>query len=273
MQVMKLLPHPRPYWYVDAKWICGILLVFTLSATLIMLSLANLTDKDRAPTVGALVIGMGFIRGNTVDTQEAQEALAEAGGVIRPIPNIPSIEITEADLALTPSQISIKVFKPITESIYNDGIEATADKFAATAEQKEKFIKDASLFNILTKDTHQTLNKFFRIFAAISALLALGVIYFSARWGRLSNLGALLLLVSLPGTLIALLLKSPPKDGSGGFGSLSPELTEQIGQAVSAAYTKVTLLGLLLLAAALIGRIFSAFRKHPKPAKPAPKRV
>lgn len=270
---MKFFPNPRPYWHVDAKWICGILLVFTLSATLILLSLANLTEKDRAPTVGALIIGMGFIRGNTVDTEEAREALAEAGGVIHPIPNIPSIEITEADLALSPSEISIKVFKPITESIYNEGIEATAEKFAATAEQKAKFINDAALFNIFTKDTHQTLNKFFRIFAVISLLLAAGVIYFSARWGRLSNLGSLILLVSLPGTLIALLLKSPPKDGGGGFGSLSPELTEQIGQAVSAAYTKVTLLGLLLLAVALIGRIYSAFRKHPTPAKPFPKRT
>ncbi|HLG91187.1 MAG TPA: hypothetical protein VI336_03470 [Candidatus Saccharimonadales bacterium] len=270
---MRLFPNPRPYWHVDAKWICGILLVFTLSATLILLSLVKLTEQERAPTVGALIIGMGFIRGNTVDTEEAREALAEAGGVIQPIPNVPSIKITEADLALTPSQISIKVFKPITESIYNNGIEATADKFGATAEQKAKFIKDAALFNIFTKDTHQTLKKFFNIFAVLSLLLAAGVVYFSTRWGRLSNLGSLILLVSLPGTLIALLLKSPPKDGNGGFGSLSPELTEQIGQAVSAAYTKVTLLGLLLLAAALLGRIYSAFRKHPKPAKPIPKRV
>ncbi|MEX0881715.1 MAG: hypothetical protein WEC17_00605 [Candidatus Saccharimonadales bacterium] len=268
---MKLFPNPRPYWYVDAKWICGILLVFSLSATLILLSLVKLTEPERAPTVGALIIGMGFIRGNTVDTEEAREALAEAGGVIQPIPNIPSIKITEADLALSPSEISIKVFKPITESIYNDGIEATADKFAATPEQKAKFIKDAALFNIFTKDTHQTLKKFFNIFAVLSLLLAAGVAYFSARWGRLSNLGSLILLVSLPGTLIALLLKSPPKDGSGGFGSLSPELTTQVGQSVSAAYTKVTLFGLFLLAAALVGRTYSLIHRPKSKTKPSPK--
>ncbi len=268
---MKLFPNPRPYWHVDAKWICGILLVLTLSATLILLSLANLTDKDRAPTVGALLIGEAFIRGSEVDVEEAKEKLAESGGVIRPLPNFPDVEITEADLSLSKAEISIKVFGPITESIYNNGVEGTADKFALTPEQKQEFIKDASLFNILTKDTHQTLKKFFNIFALISLLLAAGVAYFSARWGRLSNLGALLLLVSLPGTIIALFLKNPPKDGDGGFGSLSPELTDQIGQAVSAAYTRVTLLGLLLLAAALIGRIYSAFRKHPKPSKPSPK--
>src|SRR3990167_600631 len=258
---MRLFPNPRPYWHVDAKWICGILLVFTLSATLILLSLVKLTEQERAPAVGALIIGMGFIRGNTIDTEEAREALAEAGGVIQPIPNIPSIKITEADLKLTPSEISIKVFRPITESIYNNGIEATADKFAATPEQKEKFVRDAALFIIFTKDTHQTLNKFFRFFAVVSLLLAIGVVFFSSRWGRLSNLGSLLLLMSLPGSLLGLLLKSPPKDGNGGLGSLSPELTEQIGQAVSSAYSKITLLGILLLAAALIGRIFSGFHK------------
>lgn len=247
-------------------------MVFTLSATLILSSLVKITDKDRAPTVGALIIGMGFIRGNTIDTQEAREELAKAGGVIRPIPTMPSITITEADLGSTPAEISLKVFKPITESIYNNGLEATADKFAATPEQKAKFINDAALFNIFTKTTYQMLKKFFNIFALLSLLLAVGVIYFSTRWGRLSNLGALLLLVSLPGTLLGLLLKNPPKDREGGgIGSLSPELTNQIGQAVSGAYTNVTILGALLLLAALIGRIINAFY-HPK-SKPVPKRT
>ncbi len=265
---MKLFPNPRPYWRVDAKWLCGIFLSLTFSASLILLRLVKLTEPERAPTVGALIIGMGFIRGNTVDTEEAREALVEAGGVIRPLPNIPSIKITEADLKLTPAEISLKVFRPITESIYNEGLEATATKFATTQEQKDKFVKDAALFNIFTKDTHQTFKKFFNIFAILSVLLAAGVIYFSIRWGRLSNLGSLLLLVSLPGTLLGLLLKNPPKDGSG-IGSLSPELTTQIGQAVSGAFTKVTLLGLLLIGIALVGRTYSAITKKPK-TKPRP---
>jgi hypothetical protein len=268
---MKLFPNPRPYWHVDAKWICGILLVFALSASLILFSLVKLTEKDRAPTVGALIIGIGFIRGDNVDVEEARAELARQGGVIRPLPNFPEITITEQDLNLTPSQIAIKVFSPITESIYNNGIEATAERFGATPEQKEKFIRDAALFNIFTKTTHQTLKKFFNISALISLLLAAGVVYFSNRWGRLANLGALLLLVSLPGTFLGLLLKSPPRNGDGPFGAVSPELTNQIGQAVSAAYTKVTLLGLALLIAALVGRIVTKFYK-PK-SKPTPKRT
>jgi hypothetical protein len=52
---------------------------------------------------------------------------------------------------------------------------------------------------------------------------------------------------------------------------VSPELTNQIGQAVSAAYNKVTLLGLALLVAALVGRIITTFYK-PK-SKPTPKRA
>ena len=214
---------------------------------------------------------MGFIRGNTIDTEEAREALEEAGGVIYPIPNIRSIKITEADLALSASEISLKVFRPITESIYNDGIEATAEKFGATPEQKEKFVRDAALFTLFTKDTHQAFKKFFNIFAMLSLLLAAGVAYFSVRWGRLSNLGALLLIVSLPGTFFGLLLRSPPKDGNGGFGSLSPELTDQIGQAVSGAYNKIALFGALLLVAALAGRVFSQIHK-PK-TKPVAKKT
>jgi hypothetical protein len=258
---MKLFPDIRPYWHVDAKWICGILLVFVLSICLGLLALVRITDANRAPTIGALIVGAGFIRGTEVDTEEARAALAEHGGVIHPLPNVPSITITEADLQLTPGQIALKVFKPITESIYNDGIDATAEKFASTPEQKEKFKKDAFLFKLFTKSTHNTLQKFFLIFAVLSLILALGVVYFSARWGRLANLGALLLLVSLPGTLLSLFLKHPPKDGSGGFGSVTPELTSQIGQAVGSAYVKVTLLGVLLLLAALVGRTYSSFHK------------
>lgn len=268
---MRFIPNPRPYWHVDAKWICGILLVFALSASLILLSLVKITEPQRAPTIGALIIGIGFIRGESVDVEEARKELARQGGVIRPLPNFPEITITEADLSLTPSQVALKVFRPITESIYNNGIEATAERFADTPEQKAEFIKDATLFKLFTKDTHQTFKKFFNIFAATSLLLAAGVVYFSTRWGRLANLGALALMVSLPGTLLGLLLKNPPKDGSGGLGSLSPELTNQIGQAVSSAYTKVTLFALLLLLAALIGRVFSAF--HQPKSKPAAKRA
>ena len=262
---MKLLPKPRPYWHVDAKWICGIFLIFTLSAALLLSSLAKLTDEQRGPTISALIIGMLFIRDDAVDDKEVREELEEQGGVIYPLPNIPSIKITEADLRLSPAEISLKVFKPITDSIYNDGLEATAEKFAATPEQREKFVKDAAVFNVFTKESHQSLAKFSKIFGFISLLLALGVVYFSARWGRLSNLGLLLLLISLPGTLLGLMIKNPPK-GEGPFSGLRPELTEQIGQAISSSYNKLTLVGILLVVVALIGRIFTAITHKPKPS-------
>ena len=258
---MKLTPSVRPYWYVDAKWICGILLALALTIALTFLTLAKLTDQDQGPKIAALVIGTTFIRGDTVDTPDNRQALAEHGGVIQPFANIPSVKITADDLKLTPGQLSLKVFKPLTESIYNDGIEGAADKFGATAEQKAKFKKDASLFTIFTKTAHQKLQGIFILFAIVSLLLALGVVYFSAGWGRLSNLGFLLLLISVPGTLVALMLNHPPKDEYGGFGTFSPELTSQLGQAAAAAYTKVTLLGLALLVAALFGRVYSSLSK------------
>lgn len=243
------------------------LLIAALGLSLSFTALAKVTDEKRGPKVAALVVGTGFIRGNSVDTEEARQSLTEHGGVIHPLPNVPSIAITEADLKSTPAEISIKVFKPITDSIYHDGIEATANKYASTPEQREKFKKDASLLAVFTRQTHQTLNKLATVFLVFSLVLAVGLAYFSAGWGRMANLGLLLLLVSLPGSLLSLILLHPPKDGSGGLGSVSPALTTEIGQAVSQSYVKVTICGLLLLAVALLGKIFSHFhRSKDKPA-------
>lgn len=239
------------------------MLAFSLTLALIFFTLVKITDEDRGPTIAALVIGTTFIRGDTVDTPDNRRALAEHGGVIQPFSNIPSVKITADDLKLTPSQLSVKVFRPLTESIYTDGIDGAATKFGATAEQRQKFKNDASIFTIFTKTAHQQLQKIFKILVAISLLFALGVIYFSSGWGRLSNLGALLILISLPGTLVALLLNHPPKDGGGRIKVFSPELTSQLGQAASAAYTKVTWVGIAFLLLAGIGKLVSSLR-HPK---------
>lgn len=262
---MKLTPAVRPYWFVDAKWICGILLVLVLNLALVFSSASKLTDSDHAPKIGALVVGTGFIRGTTVDTEDARKALAEHGGVITPIPSAPTITITEADLKLTPAQISEKIFTPITQSIYQDGIDATAQKYAPNPEAAAKFKKDASMFSLLTKKSHQSISKLAAIFTALSFVLAAGVVYFSARWGRAANLGALLLFVTLPASLLTFAMTHT----KGSNGAVTEALQSEIGRAVSQTYSKFTLIGLGLLLVALVGRIFSAFHKSEKkgPAK------
>lgn len=271
---MKLYPSVRPYWHVDAKWVCGILLLFALFLALSLYALVKLTDKEHGPTVAALAIGAAFIRSDSaVDIEEARAEIARQGGQIHPIPNFPSIVITEADLSLSLRDLKLKIFKPITDEIYTNGIEATAAKYASTPEQKEKFINDAFLFKIFTKETNKGLQKFVLIFALVSLLLLAGVIYFSAGWGRLSNPATLLLIASVPGSLFFLMLTHPPKDGSEGPLSFLPaDLTKELGGAMGQGFWKLAILGLLLLAAAAIGKTVTAIMHRRSPHhEPKPK--
>src|SRR5438105_2500943 len=127
---MKVSSTVRPYWHVDAKWICGILLLLALSASLVLATATKITNQQRGPDIAALIVGKGFIRGDSINTEEAKAELAKNGGVIHPLPIMPSVAITAADLNLSPQDISLKVFRPLTQEIYQNGIEATAAKFA-----------------------------------------------------------------------------------------------------------------------------------------------
>lgn len=260
MEFLKHLnPQPRPYWHVDAKWICGILLFFLLAANLLLTSLVKITDEKNGPTIAALVIGAAFVRGDEAQAKaDARVEIAKQGGAIKPLPNFPDVVITEKDLDLPVRDIKLKVFKPIAESIYNDGVEATAARYAKTPEEKDKFVRDAFFFKPFTKEFHQGIKSFSKTLLIISILLLLAFIYFCAGWGRLANPGLLLLAVSLPGSFIALAITHAPKDqtGAGSSGGIPADLTQEIGSLLGH-YHKVAILGVLLLLAAFIGKTVS----------------
>ena len=268
MNFLRLIdPLPRPYWHVDAKWVCGILLIFCLGITLFLATVVKLTDEKRGPKIAALVVGSMFIRGDSLgDIEETKKELQKRGGVIRPISYMPDVTITEADLTLTTAEIKIKVFGPLTEQIYHKGIKGTAAGFAASPEQKEKFVKDASLLRLFTKDVHDTMKKQLIVPAVASVILLLGVFYFSAGWGSLGNPGLVLLAIGIPGTIASLMINHPPKNGDrGGLGFLPPDVAREMGSPVGEVYYPVAVAGIILIIAAVLGKIISRSIKD-KPA-------
>ena len=270
MKLMDILsPNPRPYWHVDAKWVFGILLFFALITTLLLSTLIKLTDENNGPKLAAIAIGSLFIREDTIENEEAIRAeIRKQGGAIRPIPFMPKVVITEADLELSLNDIKIKVFQPLTTEMYQNGIEATAAKYAPDEESRKKFINDAFAFRILTKKSHEALVSQFNMLVIVCLVLLAGFIYFSAGWGRLANPGLLLLAVSLPGSLLALLVANPPKDGDGGpLAFLPPALAQEFGLILGQTYQPVAIWGLVLLAAALIGKIVTSVIAKSKPKK------
>lgn len=254
-----LVPRPRPYWHVDAKWICGILLFFTLLVTLLLTTLVQLTDEQRGSKLAALAIGSLFIREDSLgDMDEIRKEIRRQGGAIRPLPHMPNVVITEEDLRLSPNEIKLKVFQPLTKVLYHDGVEATAAQYTTDEAARKKFVEDASLLRLFTQTTHVTLKDRLVVGIVLCLVFLVGVIYFSAGWGRWANPGLLLLAVSVPGSLLGLMLTHPPKSGDGGpFGFLPSGVAQEIGSPIGQTYQWVALLGLTLLATALIGKIVS----------------
>ena len=252
MSIMKFIPDTRPYWHVDAKWIFGILLTISLSCLLILSTAHTLSSKENAPRIVATIIGKSLMHNNTVDTTEITKKIKQSGGKIHPIPFIPSITITAADLKLTQDELSLKIFLPITNNIYDNGIEEAANEYIKSETQKEQFIKQAFFLQYSTKTTHDTLMTPIIILGALSILFSCAVIYFSAGWGRLSNIGLLLIYVSLPGIVVANILLHTGQDSASQLPNLASEI---IASTLNKSFSATAWIGVLLLVAALVGKV------------------
>lgn len=253
---------PRPYWHVDAKWIVGILLFFTLGASLLLSALYHATEEKRAIDTGAVVIASLFSP-KGLDAPEdltplREKLAASPDKKIAPIPNFPNVFVTEEQVNhLSPRELRLTIFRQVITPIYTKGVAGAAKEFTADPAQQKQFIKDASLLQILTRQTHETLGQILVITSIASLILATAFVYFSWRWGRVGNLGVLLLILSLPGSFAGLMFLHPPRDGNGGASSLPPEVAASLGTSLGTAYFWAAWVGVGLLFVALIGKIVS----------------
>ncbi|MCY1368571.1 hypothetical protein D9M69_555630 [compost metagenome] len=156
------------------------------------------------------------------------------------------------------------IFRQIVTPIYEKGVAGAAKEFTSDPAQREQFTKDAGLLQLLTRQTHDTIGTFLIVSSIASLVFATAFVYFSWRWGRIGNLGLMLLLVSIVGSLAGLMFLHRPQDGNGGINSLDPEVARAIGESLGAAYFWAAWAGLGLLIVALIGKIVSGVVKRRK---------
>jgi hypothetical protein len=264
------VPHIRPYWHVDAKWVCGLLTLVLLGGSLVLALAAAVTAPKYGVELAATGIASAFSRDGLdaplkpEEKADLQRKLAAAkGGKFAPIPNFPAVTLTAADLELPARELRLKIFRQIAEPIYTLGADGAARQFTSDPAQQEQFKKDAYLLGILTRENHERLKRLGGWGLALSALVLAGVVVFSARWGRLANPGLLLVMAALPGVVLALAVGNPGPEGGGGpFGMIPPDLRPELGAVVRNTYLPVALLGLGLLVAAGTGRIISGVRQR-----------
>jgi NADH:ubiquinone oxidoreductase subunit 6 (subunit J) len=251
---------PRPYWHVDLKWIFGILALFAIAGSLLLYNLSALTEREKATTLSATVVASLFSKNGLDDPKGLEEfrakAAASPGDKVTPIEQFPWLSISKQEaMTLGPKELRIAIFKQFTEPIYDKGLKGAAAGMTADPAEQQKFIQQASLLGVFTKDTHDAIGRAL-VWVTIAAILFLAaVIYFSAGWGRLVSPAVLLLAVSPVGAVAGLLFLYPPKDGDGPLTSLPPSVTTEIGNSLSHTYLIAVIAGITLLIAAVIGKI------------------
>ncbi len=255
----------RPYWHVDLKWICGLLLLVSLVATLGLYNLSRLTERERAIELSATLIALAFSPGGL----DGEEGVAEyrAKATTQPneqieVPNLPGITISKQDvLTLSPRALRLKIFSQISAPIYDKGVEGAVKERTTDPAQQGQFEKNAFALQLFTAQTHQLFNRYFRVALGVSLVLLAGLVYFSRRWGRLVSPGLVLLWVSWPGALIGLFILYPPPNSDGGpLGFLPAEIATPLGRPLQQSYGLASLAGASLLVIAALGKLLTRLR-------------
>lgn len=265
---------PRPYWHVDAKWVSGIVLAIVLAVWLILFAAWQITSRDIAVPLMTNMITFGMKQGDTAANQQALEELrkkiAESPTKsIEPLPGLPAT-ITEADLLLGADGLREKLFRQITEPLYDKGARKLAEERTADKSQQDKFVNDATALSFINRESHDRIGWWVIIWGAVTLVIVGLTVLFSYRFGRLVTPAVVLLLVSLPGLAAFLVLSaivaqpSAPAANAQSYFELAAAAKGAFAPAVSAGrqvYLTAVLVGLGLLVVSLLGKVIFATTK------------
>jgi hypothetical protein len=266
---MKPTPHARPYWHVDAKWICGILFALGLLASLLLYIASTLTSEKVAVPVATQIVAGMFSRNGLDDDSDLEEfkqkALKQPGEQVE---TLPGAFVSKTDLrTLSPRELRLKIFKQVVEPYYQLGAKGVAAKQSSDPAKQAQIEQQAGLLAYFNKSTHESLQRLFFISLAFLLLPLAGLVYFSAGFGRLVSPGLILVLLTFPGAFASLMLavsssSSKPVGGESGQG-------ESIAIAVGSVAPSLALLfglGVALLLAAGIGKAVANRKAKTAPA-------
>ena len=260
----------RPYWHVDAKWITGLLLFFTLSITFLAFNLWQVTAADPGINALTLLLASAFSPeglDSEADIAFMQEQLqASSTGEIQPIPGL-RITIRAEDVAgMSPREVRLFFFRQWAEPLYYQGAAGLAE-LADDPEMRQSIEEGIGPLTLLSAESHQQLFPVWVGLALLDLLLIGLLIIFSNRFGRLSSPGCVLFLTALPAAaLLALMRQSllnqlaaaPPTGESLSARLLSLAVTAlpDVLDLVLRNYLIVVAVGLGLVLLGLLGALF-----------------
>jgi hypothetical protein len=270
----------RPFWHLDAKWLFGLACVTAIIVARGLYSAAKLTERD--PATGIFSGVMTTFAKESDGSKEFDKLQAKAAakpnkdftieGVTLPIKGreIAGLSYDEAvDLVVGRIAVILYTDGPdAVEQFFEDTSEADSDKESAGKDE------DSGMgpFSVLTQDSHDTIVRIFRFSLIPVLILAVPLIFFSRRFGRLGSPGVVLAAGTAPFALLWFVVKQAASRtvGDGVEGALAEALSPTAAD-LSSAFLRLLILGAAAVAIAVAGHVGFALRhrSRPTPGPPA----
>lgn len=228
-------PKKKPYWHVDAKWICGIIfLVFFITGILFfnisqIISKNNVIDTATSNIETSIKDEVSKFFDSTgkplIQNKETiLKALSMANDKVKEIDNQARVSAESAGSSLASSYLQIfqdpsdfgkKIatllidkFEGVLFSRVSNAIDKASEKIQTAdlkdARSKDKIMSQITITKVYSEKQYLRYRNDAIIFLVISLFLLIAAIYFSSGFGRLSTPGFLILMASLPGFFIIL---------------------------------------------------------------------
>ena len=264
-------------WRLDAKWLFGLICLAAIIVSAVLYSASKFTERDAATGIFS-----SFLISLAKDADGAEEFEEfQAQAIANPDEDFTiegvSLPIKGGELiGLSYDEAVELVAGRIAEILYTDGPESveqyfTADSSAGSEETPSGESTGVSLgtLGVLTQDTHDQVNRIFTFSLIPILILAVLLVLFSRRFGRLGTLGVVLTVGVAPFAALWFTVKQTTQnaDQDGIEGSLAKALAPIAGD-VSTTFLLLLALGVTLVLAAVAGHIGFALwhRSQPTPS-------
>ncbi len=263
---------PRPYWHVDAKWVCALLLIAALAITLPVAAAHRLTARGPATEIIAYTMA-GFTSPGGLDSEDGlgdiRARVAAKGSETITIGGV-DVTFTAKDMeTLSPRELRLKVFRTYANSFYTQGVKELAASQGLDQAAIDKAENDAFLLKGFNTEAHERVGKILTWMIVADLFLIALLAFFSWRFGRLASPGLVLFLAGLPGVPLAIAAHQHPevgdiaREGVSNYGQAASSFASYVAPLVvphfAAVYMFALKSGAILLAAALLGRIVYTF--------------
>lgn len=266
----------RHSWLVDAKWLFGLACLASIVVAGGLYSLSKLTERDPATGIFTGVMATFAKEGEGSEEFDELQALAAANpdqdftieGVSLPVEGRELVGLSYGEAVdLVVARIADRLYTEGPNSVEQFFVDVPeADSEGSPGGEGEEF--GLGPFSLLTQDSHDIVRRIFTFSLIPILILAVPLVFFSRRFGRLGSPGVVLAVGTAPFAALWFITeqatKNPGEDGMNA--SLAQALSPTAGD-VSSAFLRLFIVGLVLVLVAVAAHISFALwhRLRPTP--------